>query len=237
MNRLFSIDSKRDKNWMLAKCLLGFLSALLVAGPISAETGDHQLAYIEALQTVKASELRIRQGMERISSGEVAHYDFLQHEHIELLRHARALRHPPSGVSAENRGEIVARADALLLAADSLEWVIADFLRAHAVLQSALSNTVDLVAIQMSQGVAGGNLDQLRALTDAANVVRANNTPETLALLDAAFEQVLALDGGLLIQRQLILGNSGGFARAVEELAEAEITPLAAALDVTFLGG
>ncbi len=112
--------------------------------PQAAEEMDHPAAYQKALDFVRQSEGLLLSEMERIHSGEVAHYDFLQFQHLELLRHARALQHPPASLASAKRERLIEQAGSLLRAAESLEWIIADFLRAESALRSARSNQADL---------------------------------------------------------------------------------------------
>lgn len=240
MNRLLFFVSNSRTGWMLPACLLVFLSAFLFAGHTSAETGDHHKAYLDALDKVLVAESRIAGEMSRISNGTVAHYDFLQHEHIELLRHARALRHPPNRLSASERDNMIAQADTLLTAAESLELVIADFLRAQALLRSAISNTLDLVAKQPAQGLVTADLDHQQQLASAARAFQADNTPETHAVLDSAYDRVLSLKidsvrhGELSVQQHLIRSNATEPAAAMGRLAKSAVTPLAEVLQATY---
>lgn len=244
MNRLAS-KSKQSRAWLLPAFLLTFLSTFLstflLASQASAETGDHHQAYLDALDTVMAAETRIGGEMTRIGNGAVAHYDFLQHEHIELLRHASALRHPPTRMSASERDSVIARADALLMAAESLELVIADFLRAEALLSSAVSNTLDLLATQPSQRLTNADLNHLQQLAHAARKFRTDNTSETREVLYAAFDKAASLDieqtwqSELSVQRYLIRNNATEAVAGVSKLAMAEITSLAEVLRVTYL--
>jgi hypothetical protein len=240
MNRLV-FESKQSRAWLLPVFLLSFLSTFLPASQASAETGDHHQAYLDALDTVMEAETRIGGEMARISNGAVAHYDFLQHEHIELLRHANALRHPPIRMSASDRDIVIARADALLMAAESLELVIADFLRAEALLSSAVSNTLDLLSTQPSQRPTNAELNHLRQLTHAAREFRTDNTSETREVLYAAFDKVASLDieqtwqSALSVQRHLIRNNSTEAVSGISKLAMAGTKSLAEELRVTYI--
>ena len=233
--------SRQSRAWFFPALLFTFLSTYLLASQAWAETGDHHQAYLDALDTAMAAEVRIGGEMIRISNGEVAHYDFLQHEHIELLRHASALRHPPLAMSASERGGVIARADALLMAAESLELVIADYLRAQAQLSSALSNTLDLIAIQSEQSLTSSDLNQVQVLAHAVSKIRSDNTTETREALDAAFDKVAALGieqswlSELSVQRSLIRRNAGAAASGPNQLAMAGITSLAEELRVKYL--
>ena len=193
MNRLVS-ESKQSRAWLLPALLFTFLSTYLFASQASAETGGHHLAYLDALNRVMTAQTRIDGEMTRISNGTVAHYDFLQHEHIELLRHAKALRHPPTDMPVSERDSVIAQADVLFMAAESLELVIADYLRAEAQLGGAVSNTLDLLATPPSQGLANADLNYLQGLADAVREFRRDNTAQTRDVLYAAFDKVASLD-------------------------------------------
>jgi len=205
------------------------LASCLCASQALAETGDHHRAYLDALDTVLAAEARIGEEMARVSNGTVAHYDFLQHEHIELLRHARALRHPPTDMSAAERDSVLAQADMLVMAAESLELVIADFLRAQALLGSALSNTLDLIATQANQGLSDVALAHLQQLAVAAKEFRTDNSTATREALDAAFDRVASLEigqtwlGELSVQRELIRNNAAEADAGLAKLARAGV--------------
>lgn len=101
----------------------------------AASAGSHEKAYRAAIQAVEEAGEQLLPEMRRIHAGEVAHYDFLQARHLELIRHARALHHPPSSVGEPERRELVEAAQVLLTEVNELEWVIADFLRAEAMIR------------------------------------------------------------------------------------------------------
>lgn len=117
---------------------------------VSIEPGFHSAAYDAAIIAAKTAQEKMLSEMARIYSGEVAHFDFLQFEHLELIRHARALHHPPASLNESDRAKLTNTASRLLAQTNDLEWVIADYLRAHAmaaIMQShiddpARSNTV-----------------------------------------------------------------------------------------------
>ncbi|MDP2284744.1 MAG: cytochrome c peroxidase, partial [Pseudohongiella sp.] len=70
--------------------------------------------------------------MQRVQDGTVQHFDFVQFQHLELIRHARALQFPPSSLTEPHRSTLQERAVELLAKVESLEWIIADFLYARA---------------------------------------------------------------------------------------------------------
>lgn len=229
-------EPKKSRTWLFPALLSVFLSTYLLASQASAETGNHHQEYLDALSTVINAETRIDAEMARISNGSVAHYDFLQHQHIELLRHAKALHHPPTGMSSSDRDGVLAQADALLIAAESIELVIADYLRAEAQLSSALSNTLDLLATHPS-----ADTNYLQGLADAVGEFRKDNTSQTRDVLYAAFDRVASLDSGqewqdaLSIQASMIRSNSTEAASAPSKLAMTGIASLAEELRASYI--
>lgn len=98
----------------------------------SAVAVSHRSSYAAAGAAIlPVSEALFREA-QRVLSGEVAHFDFLQFQHLELIRYARALHHPPSEMDKSLRQRLVSSAEQLLQAVNALEWPIADFLRAQA---------------------------------------------------------------------------------------------------------
>jgi len=124
----------------------GELARISVPDP-EAISVQHQQEYSAALTMVAAGPEHIAAEMQRIRSGEVAHYDFLQYEHIEMLRHARALSHPPANLEPKQREELLAKAQEWQHSAEEYELAIADFLRSQAALRSARANLQDLLRL------------------------------------------------------------------------------------------
>ncbi len=107
----------------------------------------HQEEYSAALNRAAEAPTRIAEEMQRIRSGAVAHYDFLQYEHIEMLRHARALSFPPANIEPEQREAMLSQAAQWQQTAEQYELIIADFLRSQALASSAKANYQDLLRI------------------------------------------------------------------------------------------
>jgi len=107
----------------------------------------HQEEYTAALNRTAEAPTRIAEEMQRIRSGQVAHYDFLQYEHIEMLRHARALPFPPANLEPEQREAMLSQATKWQQSAEQYELIIADFLRTQAVASSAKANYEDLLRL------------------------------------------------------------------------------------------
>lgn len=154
---------------------------------------DHHNGYLAALDNVTQGEARIAQAMQQVRAGQVAHYDFLQNEHIELIRHARALAWPPGSIAENHKEELREDAVALLSSAESLEWVIADYLRAVAQVRSATSNTLDIAQLAAQQA-AGPLKDSLDSLQVATLMLMASAYQEGWAELTQAFDAVFESD-------------------------------------------
>lgn len=147
--------------------------------------GEHAREYAAALQLAASAPWRIEAEMRRIRSGEVAHFDFLQFEHLEMLRHARALKHPPASFEPSRRDAALESAAYWQERANRYELSIADFLRAQAVVSSASANYRDL----LSKLSVSANAQVLALLTGAElslEIFSADLDPDALvALTDA----------------------------------------------------
>ncbi len=159
------------------------ITGLLVAGltlpsmSFSQSFDAHHKDYQAALEIVASSEANILNAMQQVQSGQVAHYDFLQYELIELIRHSRALAWPPGSVPTSTKTAISDEARALRNSAEELEWIITDFLRAIAQVRSATSNTLD-IAKQAILHASGSTKTDLQALQ-----------VETLKFMGAAYQE------------------------------------------------
>jgi len=100
-------------------------------GP-AADNHSHKQLYQAAISATTGAGDKILSEMQRINSAEIANFDFLQFEHLELLRNARALAFPPADLDSRTQQALQRSAEALLAASHDLEWIIADFLRAEA---------------------------------------------------------------------------------------------------------
>ncbi len=206
-------------NSILAKATLRILStgllfflALNTFNLASAETGSHKTAYAEALHRVVTAQDKLLGEMRKIQSGEVAHYDFLQHAHIELLRDARGLRHSPASLPAVKRSALQEQAAQVLQLASAMEWTLADFLRSHAQISGALNSTADLAQLA-GAGAPQTTQTALAGLGNAAQTYRQQTSSSALAALLGSFETALDLPmneqyrGELTRQRNLIAEN------------------------------
>jgi cytochrome c peroxidase len=95
---------------------------------------SHQQAYQAAARAVAPAFQQLLGELDRIASKSVLHFDFVQFQHRELIRLARALRHPPSDTNNDKLSCLSNMSRTLLQETLALEWPIADFLRASATL-------------------------------------------------------------------------------------------------------
>lgn len=177
--------------------------------------GQHQAEYSDARERVAAAPARITQEMRRIRSGQVAHFDFLQYEHIEMARHARALSFPPAGLDPQEHADLLAEAARWQESAGDYELAIADFLRTEAVANSARANIQDLLKILSVD--AGQEIEPLLAQAEeSALAFHARPGPDTRQVLElrAGALQDLELDSRRLeefqLQVRLLLDNAPG---------------------------
>tara|TARA_R110001606_G_scaffold228857_3_gene376893 strand:+ start:371 stop:1090 length:720 start_codon:yes stop_codon:yes gene_type:complete len=192
---------KKDYNRPVLTGLLLLGLAFPVIG--NAQVNDaHHNDYLAALNVVAQGESRIAQAIMQVQSGQVAHYDFLQNEHIELIRHARALAWPPGSIAASDKDALRKDAAALLDSAESLEWVIADYLRAVAQVRSATSNTLD-IAQQAAQQAAGSLKENLNSLQVATMMFMASAYEGGWTDLTQAYDAVFESDISEQTRREL----------------------------------
>jgi len=95
---------------------------------------SHTQAYTTTQAALLPTHTRLLAAADAIDAGQVAHFDFLQAEHLELIRHARALQHPPGEYSAARRTCLQDGAQRVLQEVMLLELPIADYLQARAML-------------------------------------------------------------------------------------------------------
>jgi cytochrome c peroxidase len=126
----------------------------------------HHLAYLAALNNTDTAKEKILTEMRRIQSGEVAHFDFLQYQHLELIRYATALQYPPSELSADTRVQLNHAAQTLMAETHKLEWIIADFLRAEAMIKVLLTHIdqPETGALEGQSDDVASRLEENRAL-------------------------------------------------------------------------
>jgi cytochrome c peroxidase len=102
----------------------------------------HQQAYRAAAASMRPLFDKLLAEMQRLAEGEVQHFDFVQAQHLELIRHARALQYPPSSSTHTERSCLNAASDVLLEQVMALEWTIASYLQAQA-MQGVLQAHLD----------------------------------------------------------------------------------------------
>lgn len=230
--------------WLMAF----LLSSLLIAGCEKAPTNHaekamservetietpklnitHHQDYLAALEKVTSAQAKLIYEMNRIQTGEVAHYDFLQYEHIELIRHAKALAHPPAALPESIRVDLTHQAQTLLDSANQLEWVIADFLRAHALVLSARYNLNDLIQ-QKATETDIEQLNHLFALNRHLNrhlnryLIQQASEADLRDFMDEMKHQKNLQADALLFQLEQLINETPRAQTAVKQLINAPI--------------
>lgn len=103
---------------------------------VESRSDQHRVAYKAALIEIDQIFTNLLAEVERIDKDEVAHFDFLQFQHLELIRHSRALRFPPADLDITMQATLSEEAEKLLAEVNNLEWVIADLLRGHVMMRA-----------------------------------------------------------------------------------------------------
>jgi cytochrome c peroxidase len=153
----------------------------------------HLDEYAAARDRTAAAPERIKAEMQRISSGEVAHFDFLQFEHIEMMRHALALSFPPANISPQQRRTMLEEAAQWQQSAREYELQIADFLRSQAVIGSARANYQDILN-QLSIDADERIQAMLARAERSALAFYTDPNSETLTRLEAATEALKTVE-------------------------------------------
>ncbi|MDX1490775.1 MAG: hypothetical protein R3332_05775 [Pseudohongiellaceae bacterium] len=189
-------------NTLAIRIVIAASAMCLGSSALSEDSLSHHQDYEAALNITLNSEERITTQMSRLLIGEVKHFDFLQFEHIELMRHARALAHPPSDVSEEAKEEIKREADALMSASLEIEWIIADFLQEYAQVRSATSNILDIVSSLEDEKDAAlrSKLHSIKAQTQQLVL---NGYQDDWEELNNSLSRVLASDIGAQAKAEL----------------------------------
>jgi len=173
----------------------------------------HRDGYTAALELVAKAPTRIAAEMQRIRSGQVAHYDFLQYEHIEMLRHARSLSFPPANLDPERREAALEQAAYWQESAEWYELLISDFLRTQAVTGSAKANYQDLLRL-LSSGADEKALSLLAQAEQSMLAFIAQPGPESQQALEGATRALSSLELNpqrleeLWVQFRLLLENA-----------------------------
>jgi cytochrome c peroxidase len=158
--------------------------------PASTQPGSHADAYLSAIAAAELANDKLLTEMTRIDSGEVAHFDFLQYEHLELIRHARALHHPPAAQSKHKSAELKSQAEQLLAETNELEWVIADFLRAQTMIR-IMTSLIQDPPLNNAADAIGEPAARLSSYQQAAremmDVLQASNVHNTANQLRSTF--------------------------------------------------
>ncbi len=196
---------------------------------------SHHQDYLEALRKVTSAQPKLIYEMNRIQTGEVAHYDFLQYEHIELIRHAKALAHPPAALPESVRTDLTQQAQTLLHTSNQLEWVIADFLRSHALVLSARYNLNDLIQQQVTEA-NGTQLTTLFELNSHVNryLIQQASENDLRNFIDKIEHESLLKVAGLIFQVKQLINEKPKEQTAFKQLVETSVNQQAWQLAQTY---
>ena len=219
------------------KRICTFFAGVLLASVVTltgaaAEANDstHEYAYAKALERLEAVPDKMLEAMRRIRTGEVSHFDYLQYEHIELLRDAKAVHFPPMSLAESKRELVRDQADRVLKFAVELEVNIADFLRAQALLNGSLLGTLD---IANAAGKLTESTSQQMALIDLSEAVRQYQATFDSSDLQSVLQAFDRVDGSgldrrykleLSAQRQIIANNDQVAGAAMESMGTAQLS-------------
>lgn len=103
---------------------------------IELRNDEHALAFRNILDSAERTPKRIEEELEKLVSGQVAHFDFIQFQHLELIRYSRALIHPPSSLPASQQTRLSDEAEILNKQVMALELNISDFIQAYTLTQT-----------------------------------------------------------------------------------------------------
>jgi len=145
------------------------------SGRATTDASAHIPAYLATMDAIAPTYSRLLQAARQIHNDTVAHFDFLQFEHRELLRQAGSLHHPPTTLPPELQESLRTEAKKLLALVDDLEWPIADFLRAEAMSrvylasQQQSSGELHLSAAEIEIALQDQRRRAARALAEISN--------------------------------------------------------------------
>lgn len=149
---------------------------------------SHSDAYQAAIMAITPTHQQLLADMQRVGNGDVAHFDFVQFQHLQLIRHARALQFPPADLPNTSQSCLRDEAKQLLDQVMALEWPIANYLQAQAmlgILRAHLNTPADSSPdagetnnmLADHHAAAEKNLADVSASTVSAAALRLGNCP------------------------------------------------------------
>ncbi len=138
---------------MLKKILLSataFLSLVLVIWlavfiNIPSIHQAHHQAYLDGIQSIEKHFAQMQAEMLRTRFGEVKHYDYVQHNYIELQRHVNSMLSVPDFVDRETSQKLTNLANAMDQQVKDLEFTLSDFNRANSLLRNSVAYLPTLI--------------------------------------------------------------------------------------------
>lgn len=139
------------------------------------DASQHLDIYRTVADEMEPTYQKLLHELERVLEGQVLHFDFVQFQHLELIRRARALQFPPVSLDTERQNRLAEQASALVEKIVNLEWPISDLLRNHVVQQ--------ITALYRDSGDAALPVPGLAAI-EAEHESRARRAKEQLEQAD-----------------------------------------------------
>lgn len=150
------------------------LQGLDAGVPPAADPSQHRDAYRTVLAEMEEIYARLLYELERLDSGQVAHFDFIQFQHRELIRRARALHFPPADLEMGRQIELMEHATILLERINELEWPLADLLRVNVMTQ----------ALALHEGSGAGEVLEIPQREQLESEYHAHSAAAREAILD-----------------------------------------------------
>jgi methyl-accepting chemotaxis protein len=105
----------------------------------------HHQAYLDGIQSIEKHFAQMQAEMLRTRFGEVKHYDYVQHNYIELQRHVNSMLSVPDFVDRETSQKLTNLANAMDQQVKDLEFTLSDFNRANSLLRNSVAYLPTLI--------------------------------------------------------------------------------------------
>jgi methyl-accepting chemotaxis protein len=105
----------------------------------------HHQAYLDGIQSIEKHFAQMQAEMLRTRFGEVKHYDYVQHNYIELQRHVNSMLSVPDFVDHETSQKLTNLANAMDQQVKDLEFTLSDFNRANSLLRNSVAYLPTLI--------------------------------------------------------------------------------------------
>jgi methyl-accepting chemotaxis protein len=186
----------------------------------------HHQAYLDNLQAAEKHFAQMQAEMLRSRFGEVKHYDYVQHNYIELQRNIRALSIAPDFLNTSVQQQISAPLGVLTGYSTDLELILSDFQRANSLLRNSVAYLPTYIKTLQSLAVDDSTRNLLDLLEKKALSFYiyqdAHNAQEMKQLLDAymATEQLPHQASTLPVHIDVLLIYSKSVTEAMQKVSK-----------------